>query len=124
MESFRQRGGILMELQNLISQSFAPGNSIKGFENLHKQILKRHYNAKNVSIDYHRQRVKMDLILEGKEYDTVITAGQLSTIPANFYFEDIGDFLISCLSDDVHNMNFYKELINSVAATETEEFAV
>ena len=69
MENSRLGVRILMDIEGLISQSCNSGNLSKSFQNLHKLILKKHYNATDVSIDYHRHRVKMELILDDKDYD-------------------------------------------------------
>ncbi len=115
MEKSRIRGRILMEIESLISQSCNPGNLNKSFQNLHKLILKKHYNATDVAIDYHRNRVKMELVMDDKDYDPRSVNLDLPTIPANFFFKNLCDFLKSCLDDDNKSLAFYAGVLRSFA---------
>ena len=113
MENSKLRGRILMEIESLISRSCAKGTLNKNFQNLHKLILKKHYNATDVQIDYHRKRVKMDIIMDDKMYDPQSVNIHLATFPANFFFKDLCDFLKSCLEKDSKSLAFYAGLLRS-----------
>ena len=113
MDKSRLRGRILMDIESLISQSCAKSNLSKRFQNFHKLILKKYYNAADVSIDYHRKRVKMDLVTDDSAYDPSSINLNLPTIPANFFFSDLCDFLKSCLEDDQKSLAFYTGLLRS-----------
>ena len=104
-----------MEIESLISQSCNPGNLNKSFRNLHKLILKKHYNATDVAIDYHRNRVKTELVMDDQDYDPRSINLDLPTIPANFFFKNLCDFLKSCLDDDQKSLAFYAGLLRSYA---------
>ncbi len=113
MENSKLRGRILMEIEGLISQSCANANLNKRFQNLHKMILKKHYNATYVSIDYHRKRVSMDIVMDDQSYDPRSVNLHLNTFPANFFFRDLCAFLKSCLEDDSKSLAFYAGLLRS-----------
>ena len=104
-----------MEIENLISQSCADGGVSKRFQNLHKLLLKKYYNAAHVVIDYHRKRVKMDLVIDDHDYDPSSLNTEMPTIPANFFFADLCDFLKSNLEKDHKSLAFYAGLLKSYA---------
>lgn len=124
MEKSDLRGRILMEIENLISQSCAPGKLNKSFQNLHKLLLKKHYNAAEVSIDYHRKRVKMDIVLDDQNYDPRSLNIDLPTLPANFFFKNLCDFLKSCVDKDRKSLAFYAGLLRSYTKKDVTLMAV
>ena len=113
MEKSGLRGRILMEIEMLIAQSCTPEKMNKRFRKLHQLILKKHYNAADVDIDYHRKRVKMDLVMDDSQYQPNTVNTHLATIPANFFFNDLCDFLRSCISDDNNSLAFYAGLLKT-----------
>ena len=119
MENSSLRGRILMEIESLITRSCKKNALNKGFEELHRLILKKHYNATVVSIDYHRNRVKMDLVMDDQMYDPKSVNLNLATIPSNFYFKNLCDFLKSCLDDDSKSLAFYAGLLRSFTKKES-----
>ncbi|MGI9547343.1 MAG: hypothetical protein ACR2MM_08910 [Flavobacteriaceae bacterium] len=124
MRKSELRGRILMEIESLISQSCTTGKLNKRFQNLHKLLLKKHYNAADVSIDYHRKRVKMDLVMDDRDYNPRSLNIHLPTIPANFFFKDLCDFLKSCLDDDNKSLAFYAGLLRSYSKKDVTLMAV
>ena len=115
MENSRLKGRILMDIESLISKSCAQGALNKSFQNLHKLILKKHYNATDVSIDYQRNRVNMEIVIDDQMYDPLSVNLQMSTFPANFFFKNLCDFLKSCLDEDNKSLAFYAGLLRSFA---------
>jgi hypothetical protein len=87
-------------------------------------ILKKHYNAAEVSIDYHRQRVKMEIVLDDGAYDPKTVNLDLPTIPANFFFKNLCDFLKSCLDDDQKSLAFYNSVLKSFEKKDPSLMAV
>ena len=124
MEKSGLRGRILMEIEMLIAQSCDPEKINKRFRKMHQLILKKHYNAADVAIDYHRKRVKMDIVLDDSQYqpDTVNT--DMATFPANFFFNKLWDFLRSCLTDDNKSLAFYSGLLKTFAKKDVELMSV
>lgn len=56
MENSKLRGRILMEMDQLIAREIPTQKVPQELENLHKDLIKKHYNAAEVTIDYHRRR--------------------------------------------------------------------
>ncbi|KQC30343.1 hypothetical protein [Flagellimonas eckloniae] len=102
---------ILMEMENLITKSSTRENITSRFQDLHKSILRKHYNAADVEIDYHRQRIKMDVVLNDQEYDPNTINLVVCTIPVNLFYKDLASFLRSCLLKDVKSLAFYASLL-------------
>lgn len=102
---------ILMEMENLITESSTIGNITSRFKDLHKSILRKHYNAADVEIDYKHQRIKMDVVLDDGEYDPKTINMVVSTMPVNLFYHDLGTFLNSCLTKDVKSLAFYASLL-------------
>jgi len=67
-------GQVILELENLISESCPELKVPQKFEDLHIALLKKHYNAADVSIDYHRKRVYTKLLKSFRNNDAVLVA--------------------------------------------------
>lgn len=113
MENSNLNGRILMEIENLISRSCADQKTPKSFQDLHVAILKKCYNAADVSIDYHRKRVVMDIVMDDASYDPKGVNLMLPTMRANLLFHNLKDFLNSCLQKDRTSLAFYAGIISS-----------
>jgi len=120
MEKINLKGRILMELESLISRSCAKGRMTKNIQSLHKAIVKNHYNATDVSIDYHRKRIAMDIVMNDKDYDPKRINFKLSTFYANLLFDNLCEFLKSCIDRDSRSLAFYAGLLNSYRKKENE----
>jgi len=112
MEKSSLRAKILKEIENLVTGSTTQKAAGK-YENLHVAILKNHYNAAEVSIDYHRKRVKMDIIVDDKAYDPKKVNTHVPTLHANLLFKNLSEFLRSCIDKDSKSLAIYASLINS-----------
>lgn len=112
MENSSLRGRILREIENLIAQSPKQKVPLK-FENLHVALVKKHYNATDVSIDYHRRRVEMDIVMDDQAYDPQKVNTNLPTLHANLWFRNLSEFLRSCLDNDNRSLAFYASLLKS-----------
>ncbi len=113
MERTSIKGRVLMETENLISRSCAKGKMTKRFQNLHQAIVKKHYNAADVSIDYHRKRIEMDIVMDDKFYDPRTVNLNVPTLHANLLFQNLKEFLKSCLDTDNKSLAFYAGLLRS-----------
>lgn len=113
MENSSLKGMILTEVENLISRSCANQKVTDKFEKLHIALLKKYYNAADVSIDYHRKRVKMDIIMDDTSYDPKKVNLYLPTLHANLLFKNLKDFLRSCVDKDSKNLGFYAGLLRT-----------
>ena len=123
MEKRILKGRILMELESLISRSCAKSKMTKNFQSLHKAVIKNHYNATDVSIDYHRNRVAMDIVMNEKDYDPQKINLKLPTLYTNLFFNNLCEFLKSCIDRDNRSLAFYANLLRSHTKKE-EDFAL
>ena len=113
MENSNLSGRILMEMEDLIAQSCPKQKVDQNFELLHVDLIKKYYNAAEVSIDYHRRRVEMDLVISDKDYDPKTVNLYIPTLHVNLWFSDLCDFLKSCIDRDNKSLAFYASLIYS-----------
>lgn len=115
MENSRLKRRILSEIESLISQSCPNRKVPLKFKNLHVAILKKYYNATDVSIDYHRKRVEMDIVIDDDVYDPKKVNTFIPTLHANLLFQNLCDFLKSSLDKDHKSLAFYASLLRSYA---------
>ncbi|NHF60494.1 hypothetical protein FK220_014155 [Flavobacteriaceae bacterium TP-CH-4] len=113
MENLSLRGRILSEIESLVAQSFPKQKVPQNVEKLHVALVKKHYNAADVSIDYHRRRVEMDIVMDDRAYDPTKVNTDLPTLHANLWFRNLSDFLKSCLDKDNRSLAFYASLLKS-----------
>jgi hypothetical protein len=102
-----------MEIESLISRSCIPQKTPKSFQDLHVAIVKKCYNAADVSIDYHRKRVVMDIVMDDTSYDPEKPNVRLPLLRANLLFRNLSDFLKSCVQKDRNSLAFYARLMRS-----------
>lgn len=119
MENSNLNGRILMELENLISRSCSNQKEPKEAQELHIAILKKCYNAADVTIDYHRKRVVMDIVMDDNCYDPKTVNLSLPLLRANLFYKSLSDFLKSCLQKDPGSLAFYAKLIQSLKNQKT-----
>ena len=104
---------IKTEIENLISKSCANQQSTKKYEPLHVALLKKYYNAADVSIDYHRKRVAMDIVIDDRYYHPTKVNTRIPTLHANLLFKNLKDFLNTCIELDTKSIGFYAGLIRT-----------
>ncbi|WP_339655906.1 hypothetical protein [uncultured Maribacter sp.] len=98
---------VIVELEKLIYLSCKnPNGSIK-YEQLHVALLKKYYNAIHVTIDYHRHRIKMEVIQDDSLYDHKTIIAYLTSIYTNLLFNNLCEFLNSCIEKDNKSIGFY-----------------
>ena len=103
-----------MELENLISQSCENPRKLKKYHQLHVALLKKYYNAVNVSIDYHRHRIQMDIVMDDTAYETGKININLPVLHTNLIFKNLKVFLRSCIEKDDKSVGFYAQLLNAL----------
>ncbi|MBU2974622.1 MULTISPECIES: hypothetical protein [unclassified Zobellia] len=113
MENSGLRSRILIEIENLIASSCTKQKVPPSMKKLHIAILKNHYNAAKVSIDYHRRRVEMDIVMDDKDYDPKKVNLSIPTLHTNLWFRNLYDFLVSCIDQDPKSVAFYSMLLKS-----------
>lgn len=118
MENSNLKGRILKEIEIIIAQSCPKQKVPVKFENLHVALVKKHYNATDVAIDYHRKRVAMDIVMDDHAYDPKKVNTDLPTLHANLWFRNLADFLRSCLDNDNRSLAFYAKLLKTFRKNE------
>lgn len=118
MEKLSLRERILMELENLISHSCSKGEVNEESQRLHEMLLKKHYNAVGVQIDYHRKRIAMDIVMDDDAYDPKQVNTSIPTLHANFFFKNLKDFLWSGVHSDSKSLAFYAGLLRMMTKKE------
>lgn len=113
MENSNLKGRILMEMEDLIAQSCSQQKITTDYETLHVAILRNHYNATEVSIDYHRRRIEMDILINDHDYDPKTVNLYMPTLHVNLWFRTLRDFLKSCIDIDNKSLAFYASLLRS-----------
>ncbi|MCM4171511.1 hypothetical protein DHD32_08470 [Arenibacter sp. TNZ] len=113
MENSGLKRRVLYEIENLISKSCSKSKMSQKIQNLHIAILKKYYNATDVSIDYHRKRVIMDIVMDDSCYDPKKVNSSLPILRANLLFKNLKEFLSSSLDKDNVSIAFYARLIRS-----------
>lgn len=111
MENSRLKTRILREVEKIICRSSAKGKMTKKIQNFHEAIIKKHYNASDVKIDYHRRRIKMNIVLDDQAYDPKTVNVNLKTLHMNLFFMNMCAFLKSCIEQDNKSLAFYAKLV-------------
>jgi len=107
-----------MEMERLIARSSAKGKMTEKIRSFHEAIIKKHYNASDVTIDYHRHRIKMNVVMDESHYDPKTVNMDLDVLPMNLFFKNLRNFLKSCLERDAKSIAFYAKLINDLSKKE------
>ncbi len=92
---------IIDEVKNLISLSITnPEVEKTKFEDLHRSIIKRYFDARDIKIDYTAQTIDLKLPMSNSKY-THIT----------FECLDLSSFIQSCIKSDEGSLYFYQNLL-------------
>lgn len=111
-------------MESLIYRSGIEKNRPDFNEELHKSLVARYYNAENVAFDYHRKRVWMDVTQGGPGMEDNPGNVQESILRINLRYDDLAEFLKSCLSRDSESLAFYIRILRSYPQNELPLIAV
>lgn len=114
---------IMMEIESLISRSCILGDMTSEFQELHKKIIKRHYNALDATIDYHRRRVCL-YVDQSDAGPGIEICEEHGPLYVNLRFTNLQEFLFSCLDQDTKSLAFYIRLLRSYSPEEVPLIAV
>lgn len=107
MNTITQPNLIIDEVKNLITYSISnPDVEIDNFNTMHRAIIKRYFEAKNVEINYDEQTVEMQIPVGNKQYTTI-----------TFECQNILRFLKACLKKDKKSLEFYQSLLTHYNVT-------
>ncbi|MCR1023466.1 hypothetical protein NQT66_01510 [Cellulophaga baltica] len=115
---------IISELESLITQSCPNQKIQKKQKDLHVALLKRYYNAYDVSIDYFRRRITLNIVIDDTAYNPNIVNTYLPTFRADIHFISLKYFLKKCLEQDVKSLAFYASLLRMFSKEERELLVV
>ncbi len=102
------KNDVVKDLKLLIDISCVEGEDITMFELFHKVLIRISYKAADISIDYERKRVYMNVIAEDKYYDLeTLNHPFAPMMSVNLVYEDLNTFLKSCIIEDVDSLNYY-----------------
>lgn len=113
MENSDLKSRVLNEIESLISESCPKNTTSNKNRALHEAIVKKHYNAADISIDYHRKRIIMDIVMDDSAYDPKKLNFSLPLLRTNMIFNDLREFLKSCLDQDNGSVAFYANLLRN-----------
>ena len=92
---------IIDEVKNLISYSLTnPDVENAKFEDLHRSIIQRYFEAKDIKIDYKAQTIDLKLPISNSNYTSI-----------TFECLDLSGFLQSCFKPDKESLYFYQKLL-------------
>ena len=124
MEKSKLKGRILKDLKSLISKSCRKESKSVNFRTLHQLLLKKHYNASDVSIDYHRKRITLEVVMDDDLYQPGKVNLNLPTLRTNLLFGNLKQFLHSCIDTDRKSLAFYAWLLRTYTKKEVPLAAV
>lgn len=124
MENSKFKGRILMEMNDLIAQSSPEQKKSLDFQKLHEAIVRNHYNATDLSIDYHRRRVEMDVVMDDQNYDPKTVNLYLPTLHVNLWYRNLTGFLKSCIDYDSNSIALYARLLHMYTKKKRAVFTV
>jgi len=102
------KNDVVKDLKLLIDISCVESEDVTMFELFHKMLIRISYKAADISIDYDRKRVYMNVISEDKYYDLeTLNHPFAPTMSVNLVYEDLNVFLKSCILEDVDSLNHY-----------------
>ncbi|UWX55253.1 hypothetical protein NYZ99_01130 [Maribacter litopenaei] len=113
MKNSKLNERIIMELERLITQSCGAKRKSEKFTQLHVALLKKYYNAADVSIDYHRHRIEMDVLMDDDSYNPGKLNINLPILHINLLFGNLKSFLRSCIEKDRKSIGFYAQLLKN-----------
>jgi len=107
---------ITKDLSRLIATACSDPVGLNNFAPIHNAFIKIAYDARDVFLDYERQRVYMNLI-------TDYSNGDASTIPVNISYANLEDFLKSGVFLNTGTMMQYTFLL-MYAATKKSAYKI
>ena len=97
---------IITEVKNLISYSIANKQEDKEkFEDLHKAVIKKYFDAREIKINYLTQTIDLQLPISNSNY-TGIT----------FECLDLNNFLQSLVKKDEQSLFYYQNLLSNYSS--------
>lgn len=115
---------ILIEIESLIYRSCEQDKVSEAYRRLHREIVKKHFGAIDAVFDYQEKFVSLvrEYELDGSEMDDESCFTQI--IHSNVRYENLVNFLMSCLGSDTESLAFYMRILREFGANELPLVAV
>lgn len=97
---------IIEEVKNLISYTISNREEDSDFKTMHRAIIKKYFEAKNVKINYQDHTVDLKIPVGKRQYSSI-----------TFECQDIERFIKSCLRKDEKSCEFYQSLLSHYKVT-------
>lgn len=108
---FKTKSAVVQNIKQLIDISCNANKSDSWFRLFHLRIIKMAYNATEVSIDYDRKRMYMNVMVNEDYYNIYSTKTSLPTIAVNLIYTDLKDFLNTCILEDDNSLAIYPSIM-------------
>lgn len=107
MNTTTQPDHIIDEVKNLITYSITnPDVEMNYFNIMHRAIIKKYFEAKNVKINYAEQTVEMQIPVGNRQYTSI-----------TFECQNLQRFLKACIKKDEKSLEFYQSLLTHYNVT-------
>ncbi len=100
MKTITNQKDLLDDVKNLIAYSISNKHEKPDFNIMHRAIIKKYFEAKNVKINYSKQTVDMQIPVGKKQYTSI-----------TFECQNIKRFLKACLRKDEKSLKLYEEIL-------------
>lgn len=90
---------IIKAFKRFLQDSCTPDKELS-YSSLHRGIIKMYFGARDVDIDYKTSLIKAEIPKSDLQYTLV-----------SFEFEDLDEFLSSCIENDKRSLNFYQSVL-------------
>lgn len=98
---------IIDEVKNLITYSISnPDIEMTNFNTMHRAIIKKYFEAKNVKINYTEHTVEMQIPVGKRQYTRI-----------TFECQNLQRFLKACIRKDEKSLEFYQSLLTHYNVT-------
>ncbi|WP_405211055.1 hypothetical protein [Dokdonia sp. Asnod2-E02] len=96
---------ILKELNTLIDYSCEPHTAQPvDFSSLHKALIKKYFQAENVSFDLENQMVLLEVMVD-------LSINETAQVQVPVDYARFNDFLKSCIEDNHSSLRYYKNML-------------
>lgn len=112
MKNLSPNQTIAIKLSELVSHSCTKPEVTETDRYLHRELLKSHFKASDVFIDYDRKRVILDIqVEEASPYNPKIINLFTPVVHTNLPYTELHHFLHECIEVNNSNADFYSTLV-------------
>ena len=104
---------LINDIGLLIELSCEDSSQLNLFELFHKMLIRMSYKAVDVTIDYDRKRIYMNVLAEDESYDAVLVNTFAETMSVNLAYTDLNTFLKPCVLEEGDILKQYYPFLTS-----------